>query len=202
MEGFFIDSKNENEVKISKTAKIYPNTLIIGKSVVCDDVIIYPNSVISNSYIGKGSVVKSSFVEDSKVFEHVEVGPFANIKQNSIVGKKSVIGNFVEVKNSVIGEKVKAKHHSYIGDAEIGDGCNIGCGVIFANFNGKTKEKIKIENNCFIGCNSNLVAPLIVAEKTYICAGTTLTQNTKAGDFVIGRCHETIKPNRGFGYFD
>ena len=202
MEGFFIDSKNDKDSKISMQAKIYPNVLILGKSEVCDGAVIYPNSVIINSYIGENVVVKSSFIEDSKVCGSAQIGPFSNIKQNSIIGQSSVIGNFVEVKNSAIGENVKAKHHSYIGDAEVGDGCNIGCGVIFVNFDGKTKSKIKLGKNCFVGCNSNLIAPLILAEKTYICAGTTVTKNTMAGDFVIGRCREIIKPNRGFNYIN
>ena len=198
MEGFFIDSKT-NKNQISNTAKIL-NNVFIENSVICGGAIIYPNSVIINSFIGENAVVKSSYIEKSKVCENVEIGPFSHIKQNSVIGKNSTIGNFVEVKNSVIGENVKAKHHSYIGDAEVGKNTNIGCGVIFANYNGKIKSKIIIEKNCFIGCNSNLIAPLVVAENTYISAGTTLTKNTNSGDFVIGRSRETIKPNKGFDY--
>ncbi len=188
--------------KVSKTAIIYQNVLIIGKSIVEDNVVVYPGSVIDNSKVGKNSIVKSSYIENSEVCEKTIIGPFAHIRDNSNIGKNSSIGNFVEVKNSLIGENVKALHHSYIGDANIGDNTNIGCGVIFCNYNGKNKNKIVVKNNCFIGSNSNLIAPLFIDEKTYICAGTTLTQNTEKYDFVISRNRETIKPKYAKKYID
>ena len=95
----------------------------------------------------------------------------------------------------MVGAKSKASHLAYIGDAEIGKNCNIGCGVVFVNYNGKIKQKTKVGDNCFIGCNCNLVAPIEVADNSYICAGSTLTKNTKSYDFVIARSKETIKPN-------
>ena len=186
---------------ISKNAKIYPNVLILGNCIIEEGVEIYSGSVIVNSRIGKNSKIKSSYIEDSEVCESVCVGPFACVRQNSKILKGAIVGNFVEVKNSVLCENVKAKHHSYIGDAEIGKNSNIGCGVIFCNYNGIIKNKIIIGENCFIGSNSNLIAPLNIAENTYICAGTTLTKNTRKYDFVISRNRETIKSDYAHKYF-
>lgn len=200
--------RKSKNIKIDKTAKvengaiIYPNVLVIGNSVIESGAIIYSGSVISNSKIGKNAIIKSSYVEDSEVCSLASIGPFAHIRQNSKIGEESVVGNFVEIKNSRLGKNVKTLHHTYIGDAEIGDCTNIGCGVVFCNYNGKTKNKIIIENDCFIGSNSNLIAPLFIAEKTYITAGSTLTKNTNKYDFVISRNRETIKPEYAKKYFD
>ena len=89
---------------------------------------------------------------------------------------------------------------AYVGDVDVGDNCNIGCGAIFVNYNGKAKNRTKVGNNCFVGSNCNIVAPVTIADNSYICAGTTLTVDTEVDDFVIGRCRETIKKNRAHVY--
>ncbi len=157
-------------------------------------------SVITNSIISTTAKIISSYVEDSFVDDNTTVGPFAHIRPNSKIGKNCKIGNFCEIKNSQIGDGTKISHLAYVGDAIVGKNCNIGCGVIFANYNGKEKNKIVIGNNVFVGSNCNLIAPLKIEDNVYICAGTTVTQNLLENDFVIGRAKETIKKGRAKKY--
>jgi bifunctional UDP-N-acetylglucosamine pyrophosphorylase/glucosamine-1-phosphate N-acetyltransferase len=112
----------------------------------------------------------------------------------------AVIGNFVEVKNATVGENTKACHLAYIGDATIGKNCNIGCGAIFVNYNGKIKNKTFVGDNCFIGSNCNIIAPVNIESNSFITAGTTITEDVKSGDFVIGRVRQQVKPNRAYKY--
>ena len=157
-------------------------------------------NIIENSRIEEGVEIISSHIFDSVVGENTKIGPNAHLRPNSKIGKNCRIGNFVEIKNSVVGDNTKIAHLTYVGDAKIGKGCNIGCGVVFVNYNGKEKNEIVIGNNVFIGSNCNLIAPLNIPDNVYICAGTTVTQNLNEYDFVIGRSREVIKPNRAIKY--
>lgn len=157
-------------------------------------------SVITNSTIKDNVIVEQSYIQDSVVDSGTTIGPFARLRPNSYIGKNCKIGNFVEIKNSEIGDGTKISHLAYVGDAEVGKNCNIGCGVIFANYNGKIKQKIHIGDNVFIGSNCNLIAPLKIADNVYICAGTTVTQDLLEGDFVIGRVQPTVKHGRAKDY--
>lgn len=185
---------------VDETAIIYPNVYFFGECSVGANTIIYPGCVITSSQIGADCEIKSSYIECSQIKDHVIVGPFAHIRPNSNISNNCKIGNFVEVKASSLSDGCKASHLAYIGDAVVGKDCNIGCGVIFVNYNGNQKNKTIIGNNCFIGSNVNLIAPLEVSDTTYVCAGTTVTKNTKNGDFVIGRPREIIKSFRAQKY--
>ncbi|MBE5738688.1 MAG: hypothetical protein E7354_03070 [Clostridiales bacterium] len=186
---------------IDKSANIYPNVTLLGKVSIGANCTILSGSVIKNSIIGENSIIKSSYIEESCIGSNVTIGPFAHIRPGSIIENNCKIGNFVEVKNSRLSEGTKASHLAYIGDAEIGKNCNIGCGAIFVNYNGKEKQHTRVGNNCFIGSNCNIIAPVNIKDNSYICAGTTLTIDTNEFDFVIGRCRETIKPNHAKKYF-
>ncbi len=188
------------DLEIDSTAEIDAFVKFIGVCKVGKNVKIIGNSVIENSIIQDNCIIKSSYIEGSKIMQGVLVGPFAHIRPNCVIDSNAKIGNFVEIKNSKIGQGSKVSHLAYVGDAEVGKNCNIGCGVIFANYNGKIKQKIVVEDNCFIGSNSNLIAPLYIAKNSYICAGTTLTKNTNPNDFVIARCRETIKCGKAASY--
>ncbi|MBQ9791755.1 MAG: hypothetical protein IJW28_04125 [Clostridia bacterium] len=176
------------------------NNVFEGDVSIGDSTSIKHNNTIIESSIGKNCVVTDSYIENSTIENNVNIGPFAHIKNGSIIKDGAVIGNYVEIKNSIVGKNTKIKHLTYVGDATIGDNCNIGCGVIFANYNGRKKQKITIGNNCFIGSNVNLIAPLNIADDCYICAGATVTSDLKKGDFVIGRVRELIKPDRAYDY--
>ena len=190
----------EDTVKIGKNVKILPNNVILGNTIIGDNSIINYGNYINNSTIGKNCNIEYSHIEESVIEDFVSIGPFSHLRPNSKIGSYCKIGNFVEIKNSQLGNNVKASHLSYIGDAEIGNNCNIGCGVIFANYNGTTKNKSIVKDNCFIGSNVNIIAPITLANGTYICAGTTITRDTNEYDFVIGRPHETIKSKKAKYY--
>ncbi len=190
----------DSSVVFGNNVVVYPNNIILGNTYIADNVVIKANNYIVNCRIGENSVVDSSYLEQSEIKKNVSIGPFSRLRPNSVVGDNCKIGNFVEIKNSIIKSGTKANHLAYIGDCSIGKNCNIGCGTIFVNYNGKTKNKITVGNNCFIGSNVNLIAPLEIKDNTYVCAGTTLTTNTEEFDFVIGRQKETIKPKKAKKY--
>ena len=163
---------------------ISPETVIIDAGAsIGEGATIYPNN-----YIGAGS----SVLRGARVGEGAQVGPFANLRRGAIVGENCRIGDFVELKNCVVGKNTKISHLAYVGDAEIGEDCNIGCGVVFCNYDGEKKSRTRVEKGCFIGSNANLVAPLTVGEGSYVAAGTTVTENVPARSFVIGRARQEL----------
>mgnify|MGYP005770345695 CR=1 FL=1 len=190
----------DEQVVLGDNVVIHENVVIRGKSEIGDNVEIMGCTYIIDSKIGSGSKVVASFIEQSEVGEDNNVGPFARLRPGSKTGKNVRIGNFVEIKNSVLGDGCKVAHLAYIGDADVGKNVNIGCGVIFVNYDGKQKHRIRVCDGAFIGSNCNLIAPLTIAEKSYICAGTTVTQSTEKEDFVIGRVRPVVKPGRGGKY--
>lgn len=185
----------EKTVKVGQNVVIYPNNIIKGDTIIEDNVVLGPNNYISSSIIKSGAKVEYSYIENSEVGENASVGPYTRVRPNSKIGTRCKIGNFVEIKNSTLGAGTKAGHLAYVGDADLGENCNIGCGAIFVNYNGKEKNRTRVGNNCFIGSNVNVIAPVDIANDSYICAGTTITINTNEKDFVIGRCRETVKPS-------
>ncbi len=190
----------DDKCKVDKSAIIHKENVLVGQCVIGELATLLPYNYIEGSVIGRASVVRQSNVIDSTVGENTTVGPFATIRQGSHIGSDCRIGNFVEIKNSTIGDGSKVSHLAYVGDATIGVDCNIGCGVVFANYDGKEKHKITVGNRCFIGSNSILIAPLNIADDTYICAGSVITDDTEAGDFVIGRSRATVKKGRKSRY--
>ncbi len=185
----------DSSVKIGKNVTICSNNVIKGNTVIGDNVILKPNNFILDCVIGENTEIEFSNLEKSCIGSSCLIGPFSRLRSNSIIGNNCKIGNFVEVKNSVLKDGTKASHLAYIGDAEIGKNCNIGCGAIFVNYNGKEKNKTIVGDDCFIGSNVNVIAPIKIASNSYICAGTTITTDTDPNDFVIGRCREIIKHN-------
>jgi len=182
-------------VKIGKDTVIYPGNMLQGNTVIKDNCILYPNNRISNSVIENNVTVQNSVVLDSNVGENTTVGPFAYIRPESHIGKNARIGDFVEIKKSTIGDGTKVSHLTYIGDAEVGCGCNFGCGTVIVNYDGKSKNKTVIEDNVFIGCNSNLISPVVVEKDTYIAAGSTITHRVPKGSLAIARAKQVNKEN-------
>ena len=177
----------EEGVSIGKNVVIYANNHLFRGTVIEDGCILYPNNTLQNAKIAKNCTMHNSIVTDSSIGENCKIGAFAHIHTGSIIGENCRIGNFVEVKKSKIANGVKIAHLSYVGDAEIGENCNIGCGVVFCNYDGHQKHKITVEKSTFIGSNVNLIAPLHIAEGCYICAGTTVSKNLEKESCVIGR---------------
>ena len=186
------------DVQIGSDTVLYPGTVIKGQTVIGEECTIGPNSEIENAEIGDGTSVSHSVIRDSKVGDHVSVGPFAHLRPGSSLAEGVKVGNFVEVKNAEIGQDSKVSHLSYVGDAKVGSRVNIGCGAITVNYDGFNKSLTEIEDDAFVGSNVNLIAPVHVGQGAYVVAGSTITKQVPAGDLAIGRARQENKP----GYAD
>ncbi len=180
----------EDRVKIGRDTFIYPGVSLEGDTEIGEDCIIRNNSRIINSVIKSGVEIESSTIEDSFVDENSHIGPYAHLRPHSHIGKNVKIGNFVEVKNSTLKDNTKAGHLSYIGDADVGQNVNVGCGVVFVNYNGREKFRTRVGDHAFIGSNSNLVAPVEVDSWGYIAAGSTITKEVREGELSIARASQ------------
>ena len=179
-------------VKIGKGTQIYPNVCLEGNTRVGSGCTIYPHVRILDSTIDDETIIKdSTLIEGSVVKKRASVGPFARIRPGSQIGEEARIGNFVEVKKSVIGSHTKAGHLSYLGDAKIGNNVNIGAGTITCNYDGYKKYITDIEDNVFIGSDSQLIAPVKVGRGAFIAAGSTITKNVPSMALAISRIKQT-----------
>ncbi|MGD6819081.1 bifunctional UDP-N-acetylglucosamine diphosphorylase/glucosamine-1-phosphate N-acetyltransferase GlmU [Metabacillus sp. 84] len=178
---------------IGRDTVIYPGTIIKGDVKIGEDCEIGPNSEIKDSVIGDRTVIRQSVVHDSEIGNEAAVGPFAHIRPQSSIADEVKIGNFVEVKKSAMGKGSKASHLSYIGDAEIGADVNLGCGSITVNYDGKNKALTKVEDGAFIGCNSNLIAPVTIGQGAYVAAGSTITEDVPGQALSVARARQVNK---------
>lgn len=181
------------DVEIGRDTIIYPGNVLQGKTAIGERCNLYPNSRISDSTIGHEVTIQSSVILESSIGEKTTIGPFAYIRPASVIGKSARIGDFVEIKKSLIGDGTKVSHLTYIGDAEVGKNCNFGCGTVVVNYDGKEKCKTVIGDNAFIGCNTNLISPVSVSDDTYIAAGSTITDDVPAGALAIARAKQINK---------
>ena len=179
------------DVVIEEGVTIYPNSFIRGNTVIKKGAVIGPNTELNNATILENANVKHSVVYDSTIGQYATIGPFAHIRMNAVIGPNNRIGNFVEVKNSVLGDTTKASHLSYLGDSLIGENVNIGCGAITVNYDGKKKHKTTIGNNVFVGCNANLIAPVEIKDNAFVAAGSTITQDVEEYYLAIARSRQT-----------
>ncbi len=189
------------DVVVGKETIIYPGTILEKATIIGENCIIGPNTRIINSAIKNDVTIESSKVIDSFVDDNSSVGPFAYLRPGTKLGKHVKIGDFVEVKNSVIGDGSKASHLSYIGDGEVGKDVNIGCAVVFVNYDGKKKHKTIVKDGAFVGSNSNLIAPVTIEEEAYVACGSTITDDVDKEALAIARARQVNKPGRGKGRF-
>lgn len=182
-----------HNVVIEEGVWIYPNTSITGNSVIKKGAIIGPNTEVKDSFIDEGAEIRHSLVIESKVGKKTTVGPFAHLRGHANIGDHNRIGNFVEVKNSTTGDDTKAAHLAYIGDAEVGERVNFGCGSVTVNYDGVKKHKTTIGNDVFIGCNVNMVAPISISDNVFIAAGSTVTKDIPKGSLAIARNQQINK---------
>jgi bifunctional UDP-N-acetylglucosamine pyrophosphorylase/glucosamine-1-phosphate N-acetyltransferase len=179
---------------------IYPNTTIMGNSIIKKGAVVGPNSEVVDSTIDENAEIRHSIILDSTVGKNTTDGPFAHLINHAVIGKNNRIGNFVEVKKSTTGENTKAAHLIYLGDATIGKNVNFGCGSVTVNYDGVAKHKTVIGDDVFIGCNVNLVAPITVDDNVFIAAGSTVTKDIPKGALAIARNRQINKEDYAKNY--
>ncbi len=183
----------EDGVEIEQDVVIWPGTYLKGDTHISADCEIGPEVTLESTFVGTGTRVLRSSITQAEIGDNTQVGPYTYIRPNSFIGDNCRIGDFVEIKNSVIGSGTKVSHLTYVGDADLGEDINIGCGVVFVNYDGKVKQRSIVEDGAFIGCNTNIIAPLRVEKGAYVAAGTTLTEDVPKDSLAIGRSKVTIK---------
>lgn len=196
----YIDKNNTyiaDTVKIGDNCTIYPNVVIEGNSIIGDNTIIYMGSYINNSIIGKDNVIYTSYIVNSELGDNNQIGPYANIREGNKIGSNNRLGSFVEFKENIIGNGNKIPHLSFVGNAIVKDNVHIGCGAITVNKKVKsnTGERVMtlIEDNSFVGCNVNLLAPLTLGKNSVVAAGSTIYNSVPDNALAIARTNEVIK---------
>lgn len=172
---------------------VYPGNILEGGTRVGAGCTLYANNRIRDSRVGDGATVESSVLLEAEVGGGTTVGPFAYLRPGARIGRGCRVGDFVEVKNAAIGDGTKVSHLTYVGDADVGSGVNVGCGVVFVNYDGHGKHRTTVGDHAFIGCNTNLVAPVSVGEGAYTAAGSTITEDVPGDALAIARCRQTVK---------
>ncbi len=184
----------ENDVTIGVGSVIYPGVTLLGKTTIGKNVVIESGTLIRNSTIhDNAEILANSHIEEAIVHLDATIGPMARLRPGADIGAESKIGNFVEVKKSKLAKGVKVSHLSYVGDAEIGENSNIGCGFITCNYDGVSKHKTKIGSNTFIGSDVQVVAPIEIGNDAFVAAGSTITKNIPDAGFGISRTPQVTK---------
>lgn len=183
----------DDTVKIGKGTVIEPNVYLKGDTKIGENSFIGFCTEIENSTLADNVTVKHSVITDSKIGSGTNIGPFAYIRPNCNVGENVKIGDFVEIKNSNIDNGTKLAHLTYVGDADVGKNINFGCGTVVVNYDGKNKHRTVIEDNAFIGCNTNLVSPVKVGKNAFTAAGSTITEDVPENSLAIARERQSVK---------
>ena len=186
----------ESSVEIGEGSVVHPFCVLRGNTKIGKNVTIYPFCDLTDTTIGDGADLRSTYAIQAEIGEGATVGPFTTLRKGAIIGKECRVGDYVEVKNSTLGDGVKVAHLAYVGDAVVGSKTNVGCGTVFANYNGKIKRKTEVGERVFIGCNANLIAPLNIGDDVFIAGGTTVTRDVPSGKFVISRCEQETLDRR------
>lgn len=184
-------------VSVGRGTKILQGVILKGSTEIGENCVIGPNCIIENTKVGSGTVLNTVQAYDSVIDDNVKIGPFVQIRPGSHICNGVKIGDFVEVKNSTIGENTSVSHLTYVGDSDVGSGVNFGCGTVTSNYDGENKYRTTIGDNAFIGCNTNLVAPVRIGNAAYTGAGSTITKDVPDGALAVER--GTAKIIEGYG---
>ena len=179
------------DVEIGKDTIIKPNVYIEGHTTIGTECTIGPNIRFVDMKVGNKVKAQFSYCHEAELCDGVTLGPYVHIRPGTTIGMDVKIGNFVEIKNSNIGKGSKLPHLQYIGDTDMGKNVNIGCGTVTCNYDGKNKFRTKIGDNAFIGCNTNLVAPVSIGDGAYTGAGSTITKDVPKNNLAIARARQT-----------
>ena len=185
-----LDANNcyiDPRVTIGAGTVILPGTILRGETVIGENCTIGPNAMLTDCTVGHDTEVNASQATESRIGNHTNVGPFAYMRPNSVVGDHVKVGDFVEIKNSVIGNGTKISHLTYVGDSDVGERVNFGCGTVTSNYDGFKKYRCTIGDDVFIGCNTNLVAPVALGNGSYTAAGSTITKDVPADALGVAR---------------
>ena len=183
----------EEQVRVGKGTVLLPGTILRGNTVVGENCTIGPNTMLTDTTVEDGASINTAQVEESVIRKNCEIGPYTHIRPHCDVGEGSKIGAFVQLKNCNLGKGTKMAHLTYVGDADVGERVNFGCGTVTTNYDGDKKYRCTIGDRSFIGCNTNLIAPVTVGEGAYIAAGTTVTKEVPADSLAIGRADQVVK---------
>lgn len=185
----------EDEVQLEQDVYLESNVHLFGKTHIEHDAVVEAGSRITDATIKQYAHIKQSIIKDAVVGAYTVVGPFAQLRPGTVLGEHIKVGNFVEVKNSNIANESKISHHTYIGDTDMGARVNVGCGTITCNYDGKNKYRTVIGDDVFVGSNTNLIAPIVIGDKTVIGAGSTLSKNVVNNALALTRPPLVIKEN-------
>ncbi len=180
----------DTTVVVGRDTVLYPGTILEGNTVIGEDCQIGPYVRMTNVQMGSHDHLQFTYAHDCQIKDGCEIGPFVHFRPNTVIGNHVKVGNYMEVKNSNVGDGTKLPHLSYIGDSDVGSGVNIGCGTITVNYDGKVKHRTTIADHAFVGCNSNLVAPVSIGAYAYVGAGSTITKDVPAKALSVGRARQ------------
>ena len=184
----------DDGVEIGEGSTIHPNVYLYGNTKIGKNCTIEPGVLIRDSEISDNTTIKAySYLEGANVSSGAAIGPFARLREGTVIGEDCKIGNFVETKKSVLDKKVTVSHLSYVGDAEIGENSNIGCGFITCNYDGEAKHKTVIGKNNFIGSDTQMIAPVTVGDSCFVASGSTINQDVPSKGFAISRAKQVVK---------
>ena len=180
-------------VVIGEGTVILPGSILRGKTSIGCNCEIGPNAMIRDCTVGSGTTVNASQINESTVGDETRIGPYSYLRPGCKLGNHVKLGDFVEVKNSTVGDYVSLSHLTYLGDSDVGERVNFGCGTVTANYDGAKKYRCTIGSGAFIGCNTNMIAPVKVGDGAYVAAGTTLTQDVPSDALAVGRVKQVMK---------
>ena len=183
----------EDQVTVGAGTLLLPGTILRGRTVIGENCLIGPQAMLTDCVVEEGCTVNASQCEESTIEKNCQIGPYTHIRPHCVVGEGSKIGAFVQLKNCTLGRGTKMAHLTYVGDSDVGEDCNFGCGTVTCNYDGFQKHRTTIGSHVFVGCNTNFVAPVAVADGTFIAAGTTVTQDVPEDAMVIGRTRQQVK---------
>lgn len=180
-------------VTVGEDTVLEPGTILRGTTTVGSGCVIGPDTELVDTHVGDSAHIHRTYAHECRVGDGAEIGPYVHLRPGTELAKNVKVGNFVEVKNSAVGTGSKLPHLSYIGDTDMGAHVNIGCGTITVNYNGKIKQRTTVHDGAFVGCNSNLVAPVEIGREAYIGAGSTITKDVPARALAVGRAKQFVK---------
>lgn len=181
------------DVTVGADTVLLPGSILRGKTVVGERCVIGPNSLVEDSVFGDDIKFNASQAYRSRVENGVTIGPFAHLRPDSVLREMVHVGDFVEIKNSTIGAGTKVPHLTYVGDSDVGEKVNFGCGCVTVNYDGVNKHRTVVGDHAFIGCNTNLVAPVRVGDNAYTAAGSTITHDVPADALAVARSRQENK---------